>query len=340
MIKNKILITGGSGYVGTKLINYLLNKYDQTEIINYDISIFGDQHLPICNKRFKYYKKDIRNKKDFFNALKENSVDVVIHLACISNDPSFELNSELSKKINFECFEDLVIASKKNNVKKFIYASTSSVYGVSDSPRVDEEHELKPITDYNTYKAKCEPILQKYLDEKFHGVIIRPATVCGYSEKMRFDLSVNILTNHAYVNNKIKIFGGEQYRPNININDMCRLYEYLIFNDIQSFNGEIFNAGLQNLKISEIAKIVKNEVEKRKKEKIEINFVHSDDIRSYRITSDKIKKVLGFKFKYSIEDAVSELCDNFENGKLIDTFNEKYLNIQVLKKRIKNKEFI
>ena len=336
----RVLITGGSGYVGTRLINYLFEKYDQIEIINYDISIFGDEHLPYENEKFKYYKKDIRNKKDFFNALQENSVDVVIHLACISNDPSFELNSGLSKAINFNCFEDLVIASKENKVKKFIYASTSSVYGVSDSPRVDEEHELKPITDYNTLKAKCEPLLKKHLDNDFNGVVIRPATVCGYSEKMRFDLSVNILTNHAYVNNKINIFGGEQYRPNININDMCRLYEKLIFNEIKPFNGEIFNAGLQNLKISEIANIVKRVVEKRKKEKVELNFVPSDDIRSYRITSDKIQNVLGFDFKYSIEDAVRELCENFENGNLKDTFNNKYLNIQVLKEKIKNNEFI
>ena len=154
---------------------------------------------------------------------------------------------------------------------------------------------------------------------------------------MRFDLSVNILTNHAYMNNKISIFGGEQFRPNININDMCRLYEFLIFNNIEKFNGEVFNAGLQNLKISEIANIVKRVVEDRKKEKVELNFVHSDDIRSYRITSDKIQNVLGFKFNFSIEDAVKELCDNFENGNLTDTLNSKYLNIQVLKEKIKKK---
>lgn len=336
----KVLVTGGSGYVGTRLINYLLEKYNNIQIINYDVSIFGDDHLPLSNKNFKYYKKDIRNKENFIDCLKQNSIDVVIHLACISNDPSFELDSSLSKSINFDCFEDLVISSKKNKVKKFIYASTSSVYGVSDNPRVDEEHVLRPITDYNTLKAKCEPILQKHLDNKFNGIIIRPATVCGYSEKMRFDLSVNILTNHAYVNNKINIFGGEQYRPNININDMCRLYDQLIFGDIQKFNGQIFNAGLQNLKISEIAKIVKSVVESRKNQNVELNFVPSDDIRSYRITSDKIQKQLGFKFKYSIEDAVQELCDNFENGNLKDTFNNKYLNIQVLKEKIKKKEFI
>jgi len=320
----KLLITGGSGYVGSRLMFYLLNKYADIKIINYDISLFGDEHLPSESSSFTYCKNDIRNINDFKKVLVDHSVDVVLHLACIS----------------YECFEQLVKVSKENNVKKFIYASTSSVYGISDNPRVDEEHQLKPITDYNTLKAKCEPLLIKHLDDKFHGIIIRPATVCGYSEKMRFDLSVNILTNHAYINNKINIFGGEQYRPNINLNDMCRLYDLLIFKDIKKFNGEIFNAGLQNLKISEIANIVKRVVEKRKSEKVELNFTKSDDVRSYRITSDKIQNVLGFKFKYSIEDAVEELCQNFENGNLQDTFNTKYQNIKVLKEKLENNELI
>ena len=334
-----VLITGGSGYVGTRLTYYLLKRFNKIKIVNYDISLFGDEHLPE-NTNYFYEKKDIRDTNSFDNVLKKFNIDVVLHLACISNDPTFELDSKISKVINYECFESLVKISKKNNVKKFIYASTSSVYGVSEDPNVTEEHPLKPITDYNTYKGKCEPVLKKYLDDNFQGIIIRPATVCGFSEKMRFDLSVNILTNHAYMNNKISIFGGEQFRPNININDMCRLYEFLIFNNIEKFNGEVFNAGLQNLKISEIANIVKRVVEDRKKEIVELNFVHSDDIRSYRITSDKIQNVLGFKFNFSIEDAVKELCDNFENGNLTDTLNSKYLNIQVLKEKIKKKEFI
>ncbi|WP_075504499.1 NAD-dependent epimerase/dehydratase family protein [Candidatus Pelagibacter communis] len=336
----RVLITGGSGYVGSRLTYYLLEKFSDLEIINYDISLFGDEHLPNDSDKYKYYKKDIRNSEDFEEVIKKHSVDVVLHLACISNDPSFELDSSLSKSINFECFEDLVKVSKVNNVKKFIYASTSSVYGISDNPRVDEEHELKPITDYNTLKAKCEPLLIKYVDNNFHGIVIRPATVCGYSEKMRFDLSVNILTNHAYINNKINIFGGEQYRPNINLNDMCRLYEMLIFKDLKKFNGEIFNAGLQNLKISEIANIVKRVVEKRKSKKVELNFTKSDDVRSYRITSDKIQNILGFNFEFSIEDAVEELCENFENGNLTDTFNTKFQNIKVLKNKLEKKEFI
>ena len=216
-----ILITGGSGYVGSRLI-YKLLKETNLKIVNYDISLFGDKHLPKSN-RFIYCKEDIADSRKFEKAILENNIDTVLHLACISNDPTYELNSELSKKINYDCFEDLVKISKKNKVKKFIYASTCSVYGVSDSPNVTETNELKPITDYNKYKALCEPILKKYLDDDFTGIIIRPATVCGFSEKMRFDLTVNILTNFAYNKGYIKVFGGKQCRPNLHI-DTCVNY--------------------------------------------------------------------------------------------------------------------
>ena len=202
-----LLITGGSGYVGSRLIFKLLQE-TQLKIVNYDISLFGDAHLP-KNDRLVYCKNDIANPADFERAITNNNIDTVLHLACISNDPTYELNSGLSKKINYDCFEDLVKISKKNNVKKFIYASTCSVYGISDSPNVVETNELKPITDYNKYKALCEPILKKYLDDSFIGIIIRPATVCGYSEKMRFDLTVNILTNFAYNKGYIRGFWGK-----------------------------------------------------------------------------------------------------------------------------------
>ena len=248
-----ILITGGSGYVGTRLINRLLNE-KSIKIINYDISLFGDDHLP-KNKKFLYLKKDITNKNDFENAIIQNHVDTVLHLACISNDPTYELNSELSKKISIVL--RIGVYLKKMWRKKFIYASTCSVYGISESPNVYETNELKPITDYNKYKALCEPVLKKYLDDEFCGIIIRPATVCGYSEKMRFDLTVNILTNFAYNKGFIKVFGGQQSRPNLHIEDMCDLYIDLIFRDLKKFNGEIFNVGTENLKIIEVAERVK-----------------------------------------------------------------------------------
>ena len=327
----KILITGGSGYVGTRLINNILSKKPNIKIFNYDISLFGDQHLP-KNKNFTYIKKDIRDKESFEKAIRENKINLVLHLACISNDPTFALKGEISKKINFDCFEDLVSISKKNGVQKFIYASTCSVYGVSETPNVTESSKLVPITDYNKYKALCEPILKKYLDKNFTGLIIRPATVCGYSEKMRFDLTVNILTNYAYHKNFINIFGGEQFRPNIHIDDMCRLYEQLIEMDFAHFNGEIYNAGHQNLKIIEIAKLVKNYIDDKYGRNIDLKITKSDDIRSYQINSDKIKKDLKFEFKKDVKNAISDLCNAFDNKKIIDSLDDKWINLKVLER--------
>jgi len=331
-----LLITGGSGYVGSRLIFKLLEE-TELKIVNYDISLFGDSHLP-KNDRLIYCKNDITNSIDFEKAIKKNNIDTVLHLACISNDPTYELNSSLSKKINYDCFEDLVKISKKNNVKKFIYASTCSVYGISDSPNVIETNELKPITDYNKYKALCEPILLKYLDDSFTGIIIRPATVCGFSEKMRFDLTVNILTNYAYNKGYIRVFGGKQSRPNCHIDDMCDLYKKLIHDDISKYNGEIFNVGTENLKIIEVAEKVKSVMQnKLNKSDIDIRVEESADIRSYMINSDKIKNLLGFKYKKTVTNAIEDLCDAFEKKIIRDSFSDEWSNIKVLTKKEENK---
>lgn len=329
MKSKNILITGASGYVGSKLTEKILRD-GNFNIINYDISLYGDEHLP-NHKRYFYIKKDLRDTVSFKKAIVENQIDTVLHLACISNDPTFELRSDISKIINFECFEDLVKISKENEVKKFIYASTCSVYGVSDSPNVTEDHPLVPITDYNKYKAMCEPVLKKYLNDSFHGLIIRPATVCGFSEKMRFDLTVNILTNFAYNKGFIKVFGGEQTRPNIHIDDMCNLYMKLFSLDFKNINGEIFNAGLENLRIIDIANKIKRLMKLEFNKDIDVITEQSDDKRSYQINSDKIKNVLKFEFKKNVDDAIKDLLINFKNGKLKDTFNPKWQNIQVLK---------
>ena len=331
MINSKnILITGGSGYVGTRLTYRLLNN-KKIKIVNYDISLFGDDHLPSATN-YSYVKEDLRNTEQLEKTIINHQIDTVIHLACISNDPTFELKSDISKQINFDCFEDLVSISKKNSVKKFIYASTCSVYGITDNPNVTEDHPLLPMTDYNKYKADCEPILSKYLDNKFQGLTIRPATVCGFSEKMRFDLTVNILTNFAYNRGFIKVLGGQQTRPNIHLEDMCDLYEYLTKVSFDKINKKIYNAGVENLKIIEIANIIKDIFQKKLNKNIEIRIEPSNDKRSYNINSDKIKKELGFEFKRNVSNAVNDLIDNFTNGNLKNTFDDKWLNIEVLKK--------
>ena len=189
------------------------------------------------------------------------NIHTVIHLACISNDVSFELDEALSTSINYDAFEPLVKIAKNAGVNRFIYASSSSVYGVSEKTNVTEDHPLIPLTLYNKFKGLCEPILFDYTDDNFIGVVFRPATVCGYAPRQRLDLSVNILTNLAIRNNEITVFGGKQLRPNLHIQDYAELCKTLISCDDNLISNEIFNCGYENKSIIEIAQDVKNVVE-------------------------------------------------------------------------------
>tara|TARA_B100000242_G_C42996642_1_gene462904 strand:- start:130 stop:1131 length:1002 start_codon:yes stop_codon:yes gene_type:complete len=325
----KILVTGGAGYVGTMLTENLLNKGYKVDI--YDTFYFGKDHLPNDNN-LRLIDGDIRNTELFASAC--NNIDVVIHLACISNDPSFELNENLSKTINYDCFEPMVLVAKQKKVKRFIYASSSSVYGISEKENVTEEHPLVPLTLYNKFKGMCEPLLIKHLDDSFNGVVIRPATICGYSKRCRLDLSVNILTNLAINNKRITVFGGQQRRPNLNIKDMCRLYQLLLEVDDDLIQKQTFNVGYQNNKIIDLAKIVKNVVEKKMGLKdIDIDVSKSNDNRSYHINSNKIERILGFKPVYTIEDAVESLCNAFDSGLLKDSLTDSiYSNVKTMQK--------
>jgi len=289
-----ILVTGGAGYVGAVLIPKLLDQGYRVKVL--DLYTYGEHVFDdIKDKsRLEGIKGDICDQELLKKSLA--GCDAVIHLACISNDPTFELDPELSKRVNFDAFDPLVRISKESGVKRFIYASTCSVYGVSEAEQVTEDHLFLPITDYNKYKGLCEPELLKYQTDDFTTSIIRPATVCGYSPRQRFDLSVNILTNHAYNNNTIKVFGGQQERPNIHIEDITDLYCTLLKYPSEQIAGKAFNAGYQNQKISDIANIVRNVMKEElpQRGEIEIETTPSDDLRSYRISSEKIKNELGF----------------------------------------------
>jgi len=330
-IYNKVLVTGGAGYTGSVLIPRLLHEGYAVTV--FDTMFYGDRHLPKGSEKLTLIRGDIRDTEALAKAFEGQ--DAVVSLACISNDASFELDEKLSTTVNLDAFEPMVLAAKAAGVKRFVYASSSSVYGVSDQPDVTEDHPLVPLTLYNKYKGMCEPLLQKHTDDNFTGVIFRPATVCGYAPRLRLDLSVNILTNHAITNNKITVFGGDQMRPNLHVKDYAAAVSMLLCAPKEKIQNEIFNIGFQNMSIRDIANLVKKVVEDIYPElaPIEIVTTPSDDNRSYHINSDKVKRVLGFEPQHTIEDAIRDLVNAFRQGKIENSMEDDwYYNIRTMKK--------
>ena len=230
----KIFITGGAGYVGSKLVPKLLESGYEVTVL--DLMIYGENVLD-DHKKLKKIKGDIRNKNLLEKIIPGH--DTVLHLACISNDPSFELNPSLGKSINYDSFEPLVKVSVESKVNRFIYASSSSVYGIKKEKNVTEDMKLEPLTDYSKFKVGCEKILNSYNSDSFTTTTIRPSTVCGYAKRQRLDLVVNILTNHAFHNKEIIVFGGDQLRPNVHINDMVDSYLAVLDAPSKKINGEV-----------------------------------------------------------------------------------------------------
>jgi nucleoside-diphosphate-sugar epimerase len=324
----KVLVTGGAGYVGHVLVPQLLALGH--EVVVYDTLWFGSHFAP--HPKLTVIKGDIRDVAAFSAAVA--GCDAVIHLACISNDTSFALDEKLSTSINLDAFKPLLFACRDAGIKRFINASTSSVYGVSDSPEVFEDHPKVPLTLYNRYKWECEVQLQEWNDPGFVWVTIRPATVCGYSPRCRLDLSVNILTNHAVNKGKITVFGGEQKRPNLHILDMVDAYKLLLELPDEKIDRKTFNCGFQNLSIMQIAELAQSVVAEQFPDRppVPIEVTASDDRRSYQINSEKIHRELGFKPRFTIEDAVRDMTKAFRDGLLPNPFDdENYFNVRKLK---------
>jgi len=320
-----VLVTGGAGYVGAVLVPKLLKKRHNVKVI--DLYMYGDdvlQSVRTC-PRLTEIKGDIRDTD-----LLEREIpgtDAIVHLACISNDPSYELDPDLGRSINFDAFGPLVAIAKRNKVGRFIYASSSSVYGIKSEPEVTEDLPLEPLTDYARYKAKCEEILLKEASEDFEVVVIRPATICGYSPRLRLDLTVNLLTNHAVNKGKITVLGGDQKRPNLHVADMTDLYVLLLDLPKEKIHGKVFNVGCQNYTVGEIAKVVQSVVGPE----IPIETTATSDIRSYHVSSRKIKEELGFEPRHSIEEAIIDLRDAFKQGKIPDPMTDtRYYNVKRL----------
>jgi nucleoside-diphosphate-sugar epimerase len=327
----KVLVIGGGGYCGSVLVPQLLDEGWNVTVFDY-LKWYGSDHLPTSDRHIEIIQGDVRDTAKVARACEGHNT--LLHLACISNDASFELDERLSTSVNLESFEPVVLAAKKAGIKRFVFASSSSVYGVSDSPDVTEDHPLVPLTLYNKYKGMCEPLLLKHTSPDFVGVIFRPATVCGFAPRQRLDLSVNILTNHAVNKGRITVFGGSQLRPNLHVQDYVDLCKLLITAPDEKISNQVFNCGFQNLSILEIAQAVKKVVQEEFPEKgdIPIETTTSNDSRSYHINSSKIKRVLGFEPKFSVEDAVRDLCKAFRQGKLPNSFDDdRYYNVRTMK---------
>lgn len=323
----RVCIPGGAGYVGSRLVPELLKNH---EVIVLDLFLYGDNIFDEYknNPNLKLIKADVRDFEAVERSLK--NCDAVIHLACISNDPSFELNPELAKSINLDAFQPFVELAKRAKVKRFIYASSSSVYGVKSELNVVEDMALEPLTDYSKYKAACEEILLKFASEEFVCTILRPATVCGYAPRQRLDVVVNILTNLAYHTGKVKVMGGDQMRPNIHIEDMVRAYIHVLGAPVEKIRSEIFNVGYDNHTVLQLGKMVQKIV--GKKRSVEMVIEASPDNRSYHVSSEKISKILSFAPKFTIENAVEDLVQAFEKGSLPNSLEDsRYFNIKTMK---------
>ena len=319
-----VLITGGAGYVGAVLVPQMLERGYRVKVV--DLYMYGEDVLDVVREHpnLEQINGDIRDQVILRRVLP--GCDTVIHLACISNDPSFELNPHLGKSINYDAFTPLAEISKTSGVRRFIYASSSSVYGVKEVENVDESMSLEPLTDYSRYKALCEEILLRYQSPDFTTVIVRPATVCGYSPRQRLDVIVNILTNHAVNAGRIKVYGGDQKRPNIHIQDMVDAYLLLLELPDELIAGRIYNAGYQNHTVRQLAEMVRDVVGP---EQVVLVTEPTDDNRSYHISSEKIARELGFHPRFTIEDAVQDLVKAFAEGRLPNSMTDsRYFNIK------------
>lgn len=306
-----ILVTGGCGYIGSVLTPKLLNAGFKVTVI--DIMWFGN--FLSTHKNLKIIKQDIRD----IDNLPMEDVDIVIHLANVANDPCGDLSSKLTWEVNALATMRLAEWAIRHNAKQFIYASSGSVYGVKEEPQVTEDLSLVPISDYNKAKMVSERVLLSYKDS-IVVQCIRPATVCGYSPRMRLDLSVNMLTMQALANKKITVFGGDQIRPNIHIQDITDLVLFFIEQG-EKVNG-IYNAGFENISILDIARRVTELAP------AEIVVTPSNDPRSYRLNADKLLST-GFKPKFRVVDAIQEIIEAFNAGSLKD--KDGCYNIRTMK---------
>ncbi|MEO3807450.1 SDR family oxidoreductase [Sphaerisporangium sp. B11E5] len=320
------LITGGSGYIGSVLTRRLLARGARVRVL--DLQVFGDGLADLRDDRLEVVHGDMRDP-DVFRACVRGA-DVVVHLAAVANDPSFDLDPALGRSVNYECLDHIMRLSKESGARRFVYASSASVYGVSDAPEVHEGHPLVPLTDYNRYKAMGEDLLFPLTGNDFETVAVRAATVCGLSPRQRLDLTVNLLTAQATHARSITVFGGDQYRPNVHIEDLVDVYQRLVLDPaLGGLSGQPLNVGRQNLTVAEIARLVAARVRERLGAGVSVVTEDSDDKRSYRLTSTRLAQTLGIVPSRDVAQASDEVAAAIIDGRLKDPLDDpRYYNVR------------
>lgn len=307
---SSILVTGGAGYIGSVLVPKLLDRGHDVTI--FDGFSFGREPLESVadDPSLELVEGDIRDREHVESLFDEGDFDAVIHLAAISNDPSSKLDPELTTSVNKYGVQQVMDIAKAAGVDRLLYASSASVYGIKETEDVTEDLELDPITLYAQYKAEGETYLNKLVDDDFCGVSVRAATVCGYSPRLRLDLVVHILTSHALDRGQIRVYGGDQMRPNIHVEDISDFYIHLLDCDRDAINGEAFNVSHENFTVMGLAELIQETLDND----VEIEVEPTDDNRSYHLSADKAAEMLDFHPEYTIEDAVRDLQKAYRNG--------------------------
>jgi len=326
-----ILVTGGGGYVGSRLIRSLLDGKHKITIL--DLMMFGRDHLADLesNPNVTIIEDDIRNDDAVNKALQ--GIDSVVHLAGMANDPSCELEPRMSWQVNLEAPILFAEQSREAGVKRFIYASSTSVYGFFEKGEATEETPLNPLSLYAELKAAVEHILMKRSTKTFEVVSLRPATICGYSPRLRLDLVLNTFAKQAWFDGEITVFGGSQMRPNLTIADMVRAYEHVLNADSDLVAGEVFNVSAENMSVMDLAYLTRDTVRPDAK----IRVIDEVDPRSYRVNSSKILDRIGYEPQQSLSDALLEIRDSFESGEISNPDAPIYRNVDRVRELQKDK---
>jgi nucleoside-diphosphate-sugar epimerase len=325
--KHHILVTGGAGYIGSVLTPRLLELGHRVTV--FDWLLFGEEPLAAVadHERFTLVKGDMRDRDAVEALLEGNDFDIVIHLAAMSNDPSADIDEALTKAVNLDALGHIMEASKRHGVGRFLYASSASVYGIKDTPDVTEDLSLEPITLYAKYKAEGERLLAALLDDAFVGVSVRSATVCGYSPRLRLDLTINILTGHAVTRGEIRVFGGDQMRPNVHVQDLVDFYINLIDTPAEVVQGKAFNVTRENATVMGLAELIRDTLGTG----VDITIVPTVDHRSYHLSGAKAAAELGWTPKHTLQDAVLEIRDALGDGRIADHDDPIYRNVHYMK---------